>query len=70
MITIEDGKRYCLYSRTNKRVKWRYAEYGGRYASYEDAIASAGRHANGEPVQIRIEDMYGEVSDVIMDLSK
>ena len=31
MIVVKTDKIYCLYVRTNRRVKWQYAEYGGRY---------------------------------------
>lgn len=70
MIVINDDKRYCLYYRTNKRVRWRYAEYGGRYLTVEDAIASARNHANGKRAQILIEDMDGVEKDVIMEINE
>ena len=70
MIVVEDDRQHCLYYHISKRAKWRYAEYGWCYASYEYAITAASRHANGKCAQILIEDMDGENSNVIIDIGK
>jgi len=40
-------RTYAIYIRTNKKVKWRFAHYEGRWSSPEEAIAVATeRHPN------------------------
>lgn len=68
MIVAETGKRYCVYIRTSKRVRWKYAEYGGRYATLEEAIKAAHVRANGGPAQARIEDMFDELKSIVEDI--
>lgn len=41
---LENYKPYCLYYRTNKRTKWRYAEYGGCYNSTDEAVTVLKEH--------------------------
>ena len=36
MVVVKTEKIYCLYVRTNRRVRWQYAEYGGRYETAEN----------------------------------
>jgi hypothetical protein len=57
MIVIETNKIYCLYVRKNRRVKWRYAEYGGRYETIEKAIDAVKEHFPGERVEYLIENL-------------
>ena len=63
MIIINDNKIYVLYVRTNRRVKWRYSEYGGRYESVEKALQSAKEHFNGQWFEYQIENM--ETDEII-----
>ena len=53
-------RKYCLYCRTNRRTKWRYAEYGGRYETVEKAIEKAKEHYT-EKTEYIVEDMYGNL---------
>lgn len=57
MIVINDDKTKVLYVRTNRRVKWKYAEYGGRHETIEAAIKSATEHFNGQGFEYLIEDL-------------
>lgn len=57
-------KRYSLYYRTNKRTKWRYADYGGRYTSIDSAINALKTHVIGF-VEYQICDMYDDDNIVL-----
>ena len=57
MIVIETNIIYALYVRTNRRVKWQYAEYGGRYETLEQAIDAAKKHFGKTPFEYRIENI-------------
>ncbi len=57
MIVVTDGKAKILHCRTNRRVKWQYADYGGRYVSNEAAIESAKEHYGSQPFEYHVEDM-------------
>lgn len=56
MIIIKTDKIYSLYVRTNRRVRWRYSEYGGAYATIEEAIAAAKKHFDNTPFEYLIEN--------------
>lgn len=56
MIVINDNKSKVLYVRTNRRIKWQYAEYGGRYETIEEAINSAKDHYGDQPFEYSIDD--------------
>ena len=60
MIIIETEKIYCVYARKNRRVKWRYAEYGGRYETVEKAIEAVREHFGDERVEYLVETLDGE----------
>lgn len=60
MIVIETTKIYVLYVRTNRRVKWRYAEYGGRYESFEKALDAAKQHFGDTPFEYHVENLENE----------
>ena len=62
MIIIETDKIYCLYVRTNRRVKWRYAEYGGRYETVEKAIDAVKERFKNERVEYLIESLDDDSS--------
>ena len=57
MIVIEDNRIYAMYVRTNRRIKWTFAEYGGRYETIEQAINSAKKHFGNTPFEYSIENM-------------
>lgn len=57
MIRIETDRTKCLYCRTNRRVKWQYADYGGRYKTTEEAIKKASERYGEQPYEYRIEDL-------------
>ena len=52
-----NGRTYAIYVRTNRRVKWQYAEYRGRWSSVEEAIEEAKSLMNGEPFEYRVENI-------------
>jgi hypothetical protein len=42
MVKLNEQERtYAIYIRTNKRVRWQYARYEGRWATPEEAVAAA-----------------------------
>lgn len=51
---------YNIYCRTNRNIKWRYAEYGGRYETVEKAIEKAKEHYE-EKTEYIVEDMKGNL---------
>lgn len=53
-------RKYSIYCRTNRRVKWRYAEYGGRYETVKKAIEKAKEHY-AEKAEYIVEDMDGNL---------
>lgn len=57
MIRIETNRIYAIYVRTNRRVKWPYTTYGGRYETPEQAIAAAKEHMGDTPFEYRIESL-------------
>ena len=61
MIIIETDRIYCVYVRTNRRTKWQYAEYGGRYETIEKAIEVAKNHMGATPFEYQIQTLDGEV---------
>ncbi|MFQ9716996.1 MAG: hypothetical protein ACLRVB_02455 [Blautia sp.] len=57
MIHIETDRIYAIYVRTNRRVRWRYAEYGGRYETVDEAVAKAKEHYPNDFFEYLIEDI-------------
>lgn len=57
MIIIEDDRCLVTYARVNRRVRWRYAEYCGRWKTREEAIKNAKEHFPGQRIEYRIENM-------------
>lgn len=58
MIYVETDRVFAVYVRVNRRVKWRYAEYGGRYETLEKAIEKVKAHFEpGTRVEYLIENM-------------
>ena len=60
MIIIETDRIYCVYARKSRYVKWRYAEYGGRYETVEKAVEAVKEHFGNERVEYLIETLDGE----------
>lgn len=56
MIVIETNRVFAVYVRTNRRVRWQFAEYCGRWESLERAISEAKARTHGT-FEYRIEDM-------------
>ena len=56
MIVVCDDRKLCTYARVNRRVQWRYAEWCGRWATLEDALASVRRKFPQGRVEYRVED--------------
>lgn len=59
MIILEnDGRVWATYSRTNKRVQWRYSQWSGRWSSVEEAESKIREHYPvGAKVQYRSENL-------------
>lgn len=57
MITIKTDRIKAIYTRTNKRVPWQYAEYCGRWHTEEEAIEQAKEIMGNIPFQYMIRDM-------------
>ena len=57
MIVIETSRIYAIYVRTNRRVKWQYSTYGGRYETPDEAIEKAKSKLGDTPFENRIENM-------------
>lgn len=54
MMCMEQTDRiYSAYTRTNRRVRWQYAQYNGRWASVEEAIKVA-MERNEKPFEYQI----------------
>ena len=60
MLKIKDDRVFTLYYKQNKRTKWKYANYGGRYKSINDAIKTLKEHIKGQ-VEYYIEDIDGNI---------
>lgn len=60
MVVVKTDKIYCLYVRTNRRVKWQYAEYGGRYETQEQAIEKAKEHYGNTPFEYLITNLEND----------
>ena len=58
MIIIQNTKKYTVYCRTNKRVKWRYSTYVGCFDTIEQAIENIKSHLPNQYVQYNAEDTY------------
>ncbi len=54
---IETNRTFKAYARTNRKVRWQYSEYCGRWESKERAIAEVMERYEGERAEYRIENM-------------
>lgn len=57
MIVIQNAKKYAIYCRTNRRVKWQYSKYAGCFDSIEEGIESIKTHLPGQSFQYLAQDM-------------
>lgn len=57
MIIIETTKTKYITVRTNRRVKWEYAEYCGRYETVEEALEAVKEHYGDQPLEWLIKDL-------------
>lgn len=55
MIIENTNRIYVIYIRTNRRVKWQYSEYKGRYESPEQALEIVKERMGDVPYEYRIE---------------
>lgn len=60
MIVIETARIYSIYTRKNRRVKWRYADYNGRWETPEKAVEVAKERISGD-FEYLIEELDGSV---------
>lgn len=56
MIVVETDRVYAIYTRTNRRVRWQYADYQGRQETPEKAVEVATERIT-EPFEYWIEDI-------------
>lgn len=57
MVVIETNRICVIYYRTNRRTRWEYAEYAGRYASPAEAVKELKRRLVGQPAEYLIHNM-------------
>lgn len=57
MIVYTTNRVKVIYTRTNRKVKWAYSEYCGRWETEEEAIEKAKEFNGNQPFEYRIEDM-------------
>lgn len=56
MIIVQDERRYALYCRTNRHVKWQFAQYAGRFCTIEEGIENIKQHLPGQSFQYLAQD--------------
>lgn len=63
---MNECRIWCLYIRTDRRTKWQYSTFGGRWHSVEEAISVAKERMGNTPFEYRIECMdLREANDVV-----
>lgn len=60
MIKIETNRIYAIYTRQNRRIKWQYADYMGRWETPEKALEIAKERIEGD-FEYRIEEIGGGI---------
>lgn len=58
MIVGHTDRIYIAYYRTNRRVRWDYAEYAGRWETLERAIEEVRERLNGQRGEYRIVNVF------------
>lgn len=62
MIQIETDRIMIARARVNRRVRWPYAEYCGRWKTVEEAVEHVREYAAGRRAEYQIENMMsGEI---------
>ena len=56
MIVVKTDRVVCIYVRTNRRVKWQYATYCGRYRANAEALQAASKIMGDVPYEYLIEN--------------
>ena len=56
MVIISDNHCFATYARVNRRIKWKYSEWCGRWATVEDAISRVREMFPRQRVEYRIEN--------------
>lgn len=57
MIICETDRIYVILVRTNRRTRWQYATYCGRWKTPEEALEIAKERMGSQPFEYRISDM-------------
>ena len=57
MIIVETDRLTCIWVRTNRRVKWKYATWGGRYRNNEEALQIAKENMGDTPFEYLIRNL-------------
>lgn len=57
MIVVETDRLTCIWIRTNRRVKWQYATWGGRYRNNEEALRVAKENMGNTPFEFLIRNL-------------
>ena len=57
MIVFYDSRCWATYARTNRRVRWNYAQWCGRWDTVEEAISVVRERFPGERVEYRIHNL-------------
>ena len=60
MIKIETNRIYAIYTRQNRRIRWQYANYMGRWETPEKALEIATERIEGD-FEYRIEEIGGGI---------
>ena len=60
MIKIETNRIYAIYTRQNRRIRWQYANYMGRWETPEKALEIAKERIEGD-FEYRIEEIGGGI---------
>lgn len=60
MIKIETNRIYAIYTRQNRRIRWQYANYMGRWETPKKAIEIAKERIEGD-FEYRIEEIGGGI---------
>lgn len=56
MIVVKTDRVVCIYARTNRRVKWQYTTYCGRWRDKAEALQAASKIMGDVPYEYLIEN--------------
>lgn len=60
MIIIETNRIHAIYVRENRRTRWEYAEYCGRWETVERAVEEATKRYGDRPFEYLIVTLGGD----------